>query len=58
MKVEVLISMPRNTKQVVGPSRLCSGIGTPRAEQTRSNIARHFWPSGEPGGVMIMKSSR
>ena len=58
MNMEVLISMPRNTKQVVGPSRLCSAIGTPRAEQTWSNMVKHFWLSGEPGGVTTIKSSK
>lgn len=34
MNVEVLISMPRYTKQLVGPSHLSSAIGAPKLLST------------------------
>ena len=54
----VSTSMPRNVRQVVGPSRLCCARGVPSWEQTSSSAANASAYSDERGGLMTIKSSK
>ena len=54
----VSTSMPRNVRQEVGPSRLCSASGTPRVKHACVMMARASAHSEECGGPTTIKSSR
>ena len=49
--------MPRNSREVEGPSVFSTDSGTPRLEKTEVRVTRPE-AGGEEGGVMMRKSSR
>ena len=52
------LSIPRKVRQVVGPSHLCSAIGTPNAAYAAFSVPKSVAHTGECGGPIKMKSSR
>ena len=51
-------SMPRYVRHVVGPSRLCSAIGTPSTLHVRLRMSSASAQLRERGGPIMMKSSK
>ena len=54
----VSISIPKNVRHVVGPSRLFDAMGNPRMLHNAISKSRLAWHSSERGLPAVMKSSR
>jgi hypothetical protein len=54
----VSTSIPRNVRATARPSVLWTAIGIPRVAGTRRRVARLFRHRVDPGGAMMIKSSR
>ena len=50
--------IPRNVREVAGPSVFSSLIGTLRVTRTWAMASMLFWHTSQPGGPAVKKSSK